>query len=465
MTTALLVIVIVIVAAYLLINGAYLVNALLAVREMREVGRELSLTVAPEAFASQLTPGVSILVPCRNEESGIADTVHSLLALRYPRYEVIVLDGGSTDRTREVLTEEFGLVPAHRAVRDTIPTGEVGEFMVSTRFPDLWLLCKPGVGKADALNVGVKTARHPYIATVDADALLEQDALLGAIQPILADPSVIGTGGMVRALNGCVIERGRVVEVRLPGSLVAALQIAEYLRSFLLMRTPLSGISSVLIISGAFGVFRRDLVEEVGGYYTSTAADDVEIVVHLYRHARETGRPQQRVVFLPEPVCWTEVPDTLAGLMRQRRRWHRGIAEVMWRHRRVLFRRRYGRLGWLALPYLSLELIGPPIELFAWVVVIAAWLLGVLSVPVLLLFLAVSFTLSLALTVAALVLAEVGYRRHAVGRETIRMLGYAFLETVGYRQLVSAACTFGVGDFLRRRQPYRQPARRTYARR
>jgi len=459
MILALSILIPIVIIMYLVINAVYLAGALLASRELRDVGRALKRSVEREAFVSPLTPGVSILVPCRNEEVAIRDTVHSLLALRYPRFEILVLDGGSTDRTRERLIEEFALVPAWRAMRDTVPTGPVGPFYVSTRYPNLWLVCKPDAGKAEGLNVGINTALYPYVATVDGDALLEEGALLGIVQPLLADPDeVIGSGGMVRAVNGSVVEHGRVVEVRFPKQIVAAIQIEEYLRTLLLMRTSLSGLNALMIISGAFGLFRRDLIEEAGGYFTKTAADDVEIVMHLQRLAREQGR-RTRIVFMPEPVCWTEVPDSLKTLLVQRRRWHRGIAEAIWRHRRVLFRPRYGRLGFIALPYLLLELLGPPIELLAWAVVILSVLAGVLS-PTSLFFLGVSFMLNLVLALAALSMAEVDYRRHAAGGETVRMLGYVVLGIVGYRQLLSGACMVGLVDFLRGKRPYTQPTRR-----
>lgn len=464
MTTFFLIVTAVVLSTYLLINGIYLVSMGLAARDLTAVGRQLRRSVEPEAFASPLTPGVSVLVPARNEEVAIVDTVHSLLAQRYPKFEVIVIVGGSDDATVDRLVAEFNLTPARLARRAIVRTGPVDSTYLSATYPGLVLLCKPDAGKADALNAGLNAARHPYVATVDGDALLEEDALLGAVQPVLADPGdVVGVGGTVRPVNGCRVERGRVTEVRFPTRTVAAIQVVEYLRTFTVMRTSLSGLNSLLIISGAFGLFRRDLVEDAGGWFTGTAADDVEIVIHIRRLLRERGSAQ-RIVFVPKPVCWTEVPDTLRELLRQRRRWHRGIAEVLWRHRAVPGRRRYGRLGGMAVPYLLLELIDPPIELLAWFAVILAWMLGILSVPLALAFLGTSFLVNLVISLGALALGEVDYRRHATGAETRRMLLYGLLEIFGYRQLVSAACLLGLVDFLRGHQHYIQPRRRGPAR-
>lgn len=463
MVLLLQILVILAVTVFITVNLVYLANTVLAVTSLREVSQEVRRSVASEVFTAGLTPGVSILVPTLNEEVAIVDAVQSLLALRYPTYEIIVLDGGSTDRTRERLIDEFAMVPAQRASRQALRTGVVDAYFVSTRYPDLWLACKPEKGRSDALNAGVNTARHEFIAQVDGDAFLEPDALMGAVQPVVADPDAIGTGGMIRPVNGSVVENGRVVSVRFPRTLVASLQVPEYMRSFLITRTPLSRVGAVPIISGAFGLYRRDLVEAVGGYFAATSADDAEIVLHLYRYTREQGRVRS-IVFRPEPVCWTEVPETMRTLMQQRRRWHRGIAEVLWRHRKVVFRRKYGRLGWVATPYLLAELAGPPVELLAWGLVILAAVLGVLSVPALLVFLGVSFSLQLVMSLATIILGEVEYRRKVARFETVRLLGFAMLEYIGYRQLVSVACLAGLVDFLRGRQRYVQPTRRGLSR-
>jgi len=198
---------------------------------------------------------------------------------------------------------------------------------------------------------------------VDADSLLEEESLLRVVKPFIDDPRVVATGGAIRAANGSTVERGRVVDATMPRSWIERVQVLEYLRSFLLGRTGWSRLGALLIISGAFGVFRRDVVLEVGGLDLETLGEDAELVTRIHRMTSEQRR-DFRVAFVAEPVCWTEVPHSGAILSRQRRRWSQGLAEILWKHRRMMLNPRYGRIGLVALPYYFLfELIGPIVEL------------------------------------------------------------------------------------------------------
>lgn len=213
---------------------------------------------------------------------------------------------------------------------------------VARRHRSLWVLDKENGGKADALNAGVNAARHPYVCALDADALVEPEALLQVAAPILDDPDlVVATGGIVRIANGCTIDHGLITDIRLPAGRLAALQVIEYFRAFLIGRVGWTRFNALLIISGAFGLFQRTAVEETGGYWTDTVGEDAELVVRIHRHFRDRAIPY-RVVFVPDPVCWTEAPEDLRTLSRQRRRWQRGLGQTIWRHRRVVGRPRYG---------------------------------------------------------------------------------------------------------------------------
>ena len=448
-------------AYFALLNAIYIVFTVIASRGITRHRREHEYSATEEAFASPLTPPVSVLLPAYNEANGIVESVRSLLALRYPEHEVIVINDGSTDATLARLIEEFDLVPVRKALRDAIDSAPVRAAYVSRRHRELAVIDKENGGKADALNAGVNAARYPYVCAVDADAMLEEDALLRVAKPILDDPALVAaTGGIVRIANGCRIDHGRVVDVALPESRLATLQVVEYFRAFLVGRVGWSRLGSLLIISGAFGLFRRSLVETSGGWWTRTVGEDVELVIRLHRHLRERGE-DYRIEFVPDPVCWTEAPEDLRTLSRQRRRWQRGLAEAMWRHRRVAFNPRYGVLGLVAFPYfLVFELLGPVIQLVGLPIVVVAVAVGAASFTFLGAFLVVSILVGVLLSVAALTLEEFSFRRHARGREIARLLLFAVLENVGYRQLTDLWRLLGFVDIARRKRHWGEMRRR-----
>jgi cellulose synthase/poly-beta-1,6-N-acetylglucosamine synthase-like glycosyltransferase len=325
-----------------------------------------------------------------------------------------------------------------KAMRGSIPCETIRGVYVSRSNPGLVVIDKDNGGKADALNAGVNAARFPYVCAVDADAILEEDALLRVAKPLLDEPDLVAaTGGIVRIANGCTIEHGRVIEVGLPKSRLATLQTVEYFRAFLVGRVGWSKLQSLLIISGAFGLFRRSIVEAVGGYSTDTVGEDMELVVRLHRHLRERGE-EYRIEFVPDPVCWTEAPEDMRTLSRQRRRWQRGLAETLWHHRKLTFNPRYGLLGMFGMPYFMIfELLGPVIEFLGYVALPIAVILGMLSFTYLIAFAVVAILLGVLLSVSALALEEFSFRRHRSGMDVTRMLTYSVLENFGYRQLVT----------------------------
>jgi cellulose synthase/poly-beta-1,6-N-acetylglucosamine synthase-like glycosyltransferase len=440
-------------AYFVVVNAIFVAFTAVAWRRVTHYRRARDYSGAEEAFASPLTPPISVLLPAYNEEAGIVESVRSLLALRYPELEVIVVNDGSRDQTLARLAEAFELAPAQRASRGTIQTAGVRATYTSRRHPELWVVDKENGGKADALNAGVNAARYPYFCVVDADAMLEEDALLRVAKPLLDDPDlVVATGGIVRIANGCRIEHGRVVEVALPRSRIAAVQVVEYFRAFLVGRIGWSRLQSLLIISGAFGLFRRSLVSVAGGYSTNTVGEDMELVVRLHRFLRERGE-EYRIEFIPDPVAWTEAPEDLKTLGRQRRRWQRGMIETLWSHRRIAFNPRFGRLGLVAFPYFILfELAGPAIELIGYPALVGAALAGRLSVEFYVAFFVIAILVGALLSVSALMLEEFSFRRYTRGREVARLVGAALIENVGYRQLNTVWRVLGLVDVARGRR-------------
>ncbi len=391
-----------------------------------------------DLLSSPLAPGVTVIVPAYNEQECIVDSVRSLLALRYPRFQVVVVSDGSTDETIERLKTAFALESFPRVYVPEIPTAPVRRVLRSRDEPRLLVAEKANGGKADALNCGINLADEELVCAIDADAILDADALLLSCRPFVDHPDeVVATGGIVRIANGCRIEQGRVEEVDLPRSRLAGIQVVEYLRAFLTARAGWSRMNALLIVSGAFGVFRRDVVRDVGGYRVDTVGEDGELVVRLHRAMRDAGR-RYRITFVPDPVCWTEAPESLGVLRRQRNRWQRGLAEILWFHRQMAGRRRYGVVGLLALPAtIAFELLGPVVELTGIIAVAAGWYLHLLSVRFLVAFLLVSVVFGLFLSVTALALEEASLRRYPKLRQLAGLVAYSVLEQVGYRQLTA----------------------------
>ena len=459
--TSLAVVGVVTIAYFAILNGLYMAFTAIAWRSLGSHLRGRSYSAVEEAFNSPFTPGITVILPAFNEAAGIVESVNSLLSLRYPSYEVVVVNDGSTDDTLQRLGSSFDLVAAHRAVRDSIATQPVQASYVSRRNPSLWVLDKTNGGKADALNAGVAAAKHPYVCALDADALIETDALLHVAAPILDDPErVIATGGIVRIANGSSIDHGRVMGVQLPRNPLAILQVLEYFRAFLIGRVGWTRLNALLIISGAFGLFQRQAIEEVGGYATDTVGEDMELVVRLHRHYRARRLPY-RIEFVPDPVCWTEVPEDVGSLSRQRRRWHRGLGQTLWRHRRGVFNPRYGTFGMLALPYFVLfEFLGPVVETFGTALTIVAFAVGDFSAASFLAFLVLAFLVAIVLSIAALALEEFNFHRHQRTRDVVSMTFFTVVENLGYRQLNDLWRVLALVDLARRKQGWGVQRRR-----
>ncbi len=425
----------IVLAYFLVLHTVYLATSFFAFGALKRYALRLKSLDLTDLITTAWAPPITLIAPAYNEEATCVESVRSLLTLEYPEYDILVVNDGSTDGTIARLTEAFNLHPADRVPTAEVDSAEVRQVLRSRRHPNLWVIDKENGGKADALNAGLNYCQTPLFCAMDADSLIEPEALIRIVRPFLEDATTIAAGGVLRIANGCVVRQGRVVEVRLPKNLLAQLQVLEYLRAFLSGRMGWDAIDATLVISGAFGIFRRSVVVDAGGYATDTVGEDMELVVRLHRYCRENEIPY-RIHFVPDPVAWTECPESLAVLGRQRDRWQRGLFQSLTRHRTMLFNPKYGRAGMIAFPYFFfLEMLGPIIELlgyFSFAVTLAA---GRASLPFVIGFLCVAIILGGALSLAAVALEELSFRRYPRLRDLVRLFWLALVENFGYRQL------------------------------
>lgn len=422
---------------YLLSNLAYLTMLVIALRTSAAHLRHLESIRFDWIKSSPMVPPITLLVPAHNEEQSICTAVSNLLDLDYPELEVIIINDGSADNTLQVMQKEFRLRPVRAVYVPQVASAPVRGLYRSDVDLRLLVVDKDSVGsKADAINAGLNAASSPYVCVVDADSVLERDALLRIMVPILADPAnVVAAGGIIRVLNGSEIEAGRIRRVRLARKSIEVIQVIEYLRAFLIGREAWARGNMLMIVSGAFGIFRTDLVRSVGGYRPFAIGEDFDLVARLHRQLLEK-RADYRIEFVPDPVCWTEVPSDLRSLARQRARWHKGLLDVLWPNRDMLFRPRYGRVGCLALPYLWLfELLAPVIEIAGFVTVLLAAVYGALSWTFFLQFVLFGYGFATLISIGSVLQEELTYKRYNDWQDVARLVSYCFLEHFPYRQL------------------------------
>lgn len=330
---------------------------------------------------------VTIIVPAYNEEVTIESSIRSLLALEYPLYEIIVVDDGSRDATSKIMRETFHMQQVNRPIQRKIPCKqEEAVFETRAYKVPITLIRKKNGGKADSLNMGINASRFPYFICMDADSVLQYDSLEKIVRPVLEEGDVVAVGGAVRPCNGMEIQNGRVVSYHMPNKILPCMQVLEYDRSFLAARILFDKFNGSLIISGAFGLFKKSVVIDAGGYDATTMGEDMELVAKLHVFCREHGQPY-RICYATDAICWTQAPERLRDLCNQRRRWHIGLFQCMRRHRHMLANPKYGLVGFISyLYFLIYELLSPYIEVFGMITVVIAFAVDLINVPFMILF-------------------------------------------------------------------------------
>lgn len=413
-------------------------------------------------LGSPLAPRVSVLVPAYNEEVSIAASVGAMLALNYPNLEVVVVSDGSSDDTMGALIDAFELYPIHPIYRRSIETEPVTGMYRSTTENRLVVVDKRNGGKADALNCALNVASGQLVCSIDADTLVSPDCLQEVVIPFLARPDTVAAGGTVRLVNGATVRSGQVTDLRPPRQLLAGVQVVEYLRAFLVGRMAWNLLGGNLIVSGAFGVFRREALVAVGGYLHGSVGEDMELVVRLRRLGYERGEVA-RVVFLADPVAWTEAPGSLRVLARQRNRWYRGLLDVLVRHRRMLFNPRYGTAGMLAMPYfLLVEAAAPIVALVGFTGLAVGAVTGSLS-PWEIQITAALYLGGLFVSLLVLVYDELGFQMFSSLGSRLRMVAFAVVEAVLFRPLTAVWALWGLKLFLQRKAEWGAQTRHGFA--
>lgn len=363
----------------------YVLSAYLSARQLRKhISQSESLDYKSMLDYTRL-PTISIIAPAYNEAMTIIENINCLLNIKYSDFEIIVVNDGSKDDTLAKVITHFEMMPSGKVYSPQISTSNVRNIYISrnSAYNHLIVIDKENGGKADALNTGINVAQGDLFLAMDVDCIVESDALLHMVRPFIEDSDavVVATGGVVRVANSCEVDQGKVVKVRFPKNIWAAFQVLEYFRAFTLGRMAWARINGLLIISGAFGLFDRKRVLAVGGYDRTTVGEDLELVVRLRRYMYEVEKRKHRVAFIPDPLCWTEVPESTKILSRQRNRWMRGAIETIQRHRKMILNPRYGIVGMLSFPFWVLfEWMAPIIQLAGILYVVFLTLIGYLNV-------------------------------------------------------------------------------------
>lgn len=429
------------------LNCGYLTLNFLSLISLSKLMRTRMIDDLPQIY-SGLEPPISLLVPAYNEQASIAASIHSMLQLSYQEFEIVVINDGSKDDTLKVLEHEFAMVPFPEAYRQQLKTKPIRGIYRSTLHNNLRVIDKENGGKADSLNAGINAARYPLFCAVDADSILQRDSLQRVAQPFLEDTHVVATGGSIRIANGCQVSNGFLQKADLPKKLLPLLQIVEYLRAFLFGRMGWSPLNAMLIISGAFGLFKKEVVIEVGGYRANTIGEDMELVVRIHRLYRLAKKPY-RIVFVPDPICWTEAPEDLTTLKNQRVRWQRGLLESLGLNFGLLCHYRGGAVGWLAFPFMLLfEALGPVIEVTGYLFMFALFVSGMISSQALWVFLFVAIGFGILLSVSGLLLEEMTFHVYPRPRHLLLLLFAVLVENFGYRQINSWWRLIGIARWL-----------------
>ncbi len=409
-------------------------------------------------------PPISLLVPAHNEQENIVGNIQALMKTDYPEFELIIINDGSTDQTHERVIQAFELYKIEYTIKVSIPTKHIRGVYYNVKYPNLIYVDKENGGKSDALNAGINMSVYPLFVCLDADSRIERDAVLRLAAEFIRDSKTVVAGGLVRIANGSVIQDGEWKSFKIPEKAVERFQIVEYFRTFLAGRVSWGMTNSLLIVSGAFGVFRKQTVIDCGGYRTNTIGEDMEVVVNIHEKLRE-AKQKYRIVFCEDAVCWTQGPMSMKDLRSQRRRWQIGMMDSLIRHKKMIFNPKYGCTGMFSIPYNWLfELLGAPIEAFGYIIIPLSLFLGELSIYYFLLYFTLAVSLGIILSFGGLILEQKTRSGRMSAKQCLRLTRYAILENFGYRQCITLFRVEGMLKYRSLRESWGRIARKEFNR-
>lgn len=438
----------------ILLSIIYIVQLAISFVKVRKNNRAKQSNDYGRYVSSENLLPISLLIPAYNEEENIVSNIKSLMKMDYPQFEIIVINDGSTDKTHERIIESFGLYKIETAIKTSIPTKEVHGIYYNIEYPNLIYVEKENGGKSDALNAGINISSYPLFACLDADSRIEPDALLKLSIEFLKNTDTIVAGGLVRIANGFKIRDGRVSGFSMPEKMVERFQIVEYFRSFLSGRVSWGATNSMLIVSGAYGVFKKQAVIEVGGYKINTIGEDMEIVVRLHRYMR-AHRRKYKIIFCEDSVCWTQGPMSVADIRSQRRRWQIGLFDTLISHKSLFLNPRYGSVGLMAIPYnWVFELLGAVVEVLGYFIIPFSLVMGELNIFFFVVYFLLAVLLGVILSLGSLILEQ--YTRKSVmsAKQCLSLSLYALLENFGYRQMITLFRLEGIFKYRKLRKTW-----------
>ncbi len=418
-----------------LLFTTYFLLSSISARAMINYLRRNSFIDFRDILTAPSAPSVSIIAPAYNESLTIVENVRSLLNIHYVNFEVIIINDGSKDDTLKKMIEAYDLEIVPYAFDEKIPSKRI-RAIYKSKIPSLNKLTvvdKENGGKADALNSGINVSKYELFAAIDVDCILEYESLLKMVKPFMeerAGRKVIAVGGVVRIANSCEVTDGKITRVNLPKDILPRVQVLEYIRAFLLGRMAWSRLNGLILISGAFGMFDKKIAIASGGYNHNTVGEDMELVIRMRRYMEER-KEKYSVVYLPDPLCWTEAPSSVKILSKQRNRWTRGTAETLWLHKKLIFNPKYNFLGMISMPFWFLfEWLAPIVETIAFFYLIMMAFLGILNIELFITLFILIYAFAILYSTAAILFEELSYHQYKKMGDIFRLLGTALIEPI-----------------------------------